>query len=68
MPFNNEFGCYYDKQGQFYCVSCKSKDIESPLKKIDDHYKCMVKDCGQVYTKNEEISMGPGNVPKEFKS
>jgi len=55
LLFNKEYGLYYDKQDQFYCASCKSKDIESPLKKFDDRYKCMVKECGKEYNIDENI-------------
>ena len=50
--FIEKFGIYKSKEsGRYFCASCLTKNIESPLTEKLSGWQCELKDCGQFYIK-----------------
>jgi hypothetical protein len=48
--FNKTYGVYESKEdGQYYCTSCLTSGIESPLQERQGGWRCKVKSCEQCY-------------------
>lgn len=51
LKFDSRIGIYRDrKTGLFYCPSCRSKKLRSPLKQEEKGWRCVVRDCMMFYS------------------
>lgn len=49
--FNSTYGVYESKEsGHYFCTSCLMKNIESPLTKKQNGWRCELKDCSKFYS------------------
>jgi hypothetical protein len=48
--FNSTYGVYVSKEsGHYFCTSCLMKNIESPLTKKENGWRCELKGCDKFY-------------------
>lgn len=64
LKFDPHLGIYRDrKSGIYYCPSCHSKKIRSPLREEEEGWRCVVKDC-LLFFENPDIKAQPQAPPQ----
>jgi hypothetical protein len=64
LKFEPRLGIYQDQRsGIFYCPSCRSKKLLSPLLQQEDGWQCRIKECGQFYSNPDYARKRPPAPP-----
>jgi hypothetical protein len=60
LKFDPRLGIYEDRRsGIFYCPSCRSKKLLSPLLQREDGWRCRIKECDRFYSNPDYVRKRP---------